>query len=220
MSEDIWPEWRDFVGFYWTLPMPALGFVDLPKDVEAAARVSQTIRYQRERVCRHVGECRGHLIDEIVYMEVRPDRGTEHVRSTVARALRACAGGKAQLLHVDFAYAAGWRQHPFLARLMQEAPVSCLGLTPDPMPIDGVEFDPVEHFRQHRDAASQGGDAATRRAALAATVLRIAEEAGEGPGRYRVIAEQLNAESVRTRNGRSWTADNVKQFLRATKIET
>ena len=39
-----------FVGFYWTLPMPHVGFTKLPRDAEAAAEASQTIRYQRERV--------------------------------------------------------------------------------------------------------------------------------------------------------------------------
>jgi hypothetical protein len=33
MSEDIWrDDYREFVGFYWTLPMPAFGFRTKPHD--------------------------------------------------------------------------------------------------------------------------------------------------------------------------------------------
>jgi hypothetical protein len=33
-----------FVGFYWTLPMPKVGFTRLPEDAGAAAEASRTIR--------------------------------------------------------------------------------------------------------------------------------------------------------------------------------
>jgi hypothetical protein len=48
-----------FVGFYWTLPIPAVGFTSLPKDVGAAAAASKTIRYQRERIRRWVADQKG-----------------------------------------------------------------------------------------------------------------------------------------------------------------
>ncbi|MGK4456114.1 hypothetical protein, partial [Klebsiella pneumoniae] len=70
------------------------------------------------RVRAYVEECRGELVAEVVYLEAAADRGTEHVEPELLRALKACGKGGAQLLHVDFALHAGWRQHPFLARLM------------------------------------------------------------------------------------------------------
>ena len=35
---------RNAVGFYWTLPVPWAGFVELPEDIDAAAKASRTIR--------------------------------------------------------------------------------------------------------------------------------------------------------------------------------
>lgn len=220
MSADLWPEYRDFVGFYWTYPVPSAGFTSLPTDADAAARLSKTIRYQRDSVRAYVAGCKGRLIDEIVYLEVSPDRGTRYAEPALTRALKACAGGKAQLLYVDFAEGTGWRQHPFLMRLMQQAPVSCMGLPAEPMVIDGDRFDPIAHFRQHRAASKRLQGAEDRRRALAHTVAATAADVGDGPGRYKTIADRLNASGIRTTTGRSWTEGNVKQFLRtATPVD-
>ena len=55
-----------FLGLYWTLPVPWAGFTQLPKDVGAAAKLSRTIAYQRERVRRWVAEEGGDLVAEEV----------------------------------------------------------------------------------------------------------------------------------------------------------
>lgn len=66
---------RNAVGFYWTLPVPWIGFTELPDAVEEVAKVSMTIRYQMHMIRRHAEESRLPLVHEAVYMEVSPDRG-------------------------------------------------------------------------------------------------------------------------------------------------
>ena len=100
-----------FVGFYWTLPLPHLGFTKLPKDVEAAAAASRTVRYQRERVQRHVAEQDGELVHEAVWIELAPDRGSPYVEAELREALDRCREARAELLYVDFAERHGWRPH-------------------------------------------------------------------------------------------------------------
>jgi hypothetical protein len=156
---------------------------------------------------------RGSLIDEIVFCETQPDRASRDVEEKLARALKACRGGKAQLLYVDFAQERGWRSHPFLSRLMQEAPISCLGLDPEPLMIDGRHFDPIAHFKRQRKA-TQAKPATPRRNDIADNVKAVAKTAPDGTGRYATIARSLNEAGLKTATGRTWTADNVKQFLR------
>ncbi len=94
------------------------------------------------------------MIGELVFLELAPDRGSEYVEDTLSKALDLCTAHDAQLLFVDFAQEGGWRHHPFMSRLMQLAPVSCMGLYPDPLMIDGLMFDPIEHFRHMRKIQS------------------------------------------------------------------
>ncbi|AWU98099.1 hypothetical protein [Azospirillum ramasamyi] len=177
-------EYRDFVGFYWTLPLPAFGFTKLPDFPDEAARASRTIRYQREAVRRYVAERKGRLADEVVFLEIHPDRSSDGVEPYVERALRSCQKHHAQLVFVDFAREHGWRSHPWMSRLMHLAPISCLGLDPEPVVIDGEPFDPIGHFRTMKAAAESRGSPADRRAALAALVADVvAEMRGAAPGR-------------------------------------
>ena len=78
---------KRFIGVYWTLPVNWVGFGNLPTDVDAAAAVSRTIRYQRERIRLYVQENCGQLVDEIAFMDVRTDRATETVPRRAAPAL-------------------------------------------------------------------------------------------------------------------------------------
>ena len=68
---------QNYIGFYWTLPVPWAGFRDLPNDADEASGLSRTIRYQRDRVRRWVKEEKGELIDETVFLETEPDRGSD-----------------------------------------------------------------------------------------------------------------------------------------------
>ena len=47
---------QNAVGFYWTLPVPWAGFTSLPKAVDDAAKLSRTIRYQRDLIRRYAAD--------------------------------------------------------------------------------------------------------------------------------------------------------------------
>lgn len=212
-------DYRSFIGFYWTLPVPSAGFTTLPNDLEDAVQMSRTLRYQRELVRRHVEGERGTLVDEFFFLELAPDRGSDHIEEELRKALDLCRKHDAQLLFVDFVQEGGWRSHPFMSRLMQLAPVSCLGLYPEPLMIDGREFDPIAHFRRARKAFSDRGAAIHRRQAIIARVKEIVGQVPPAAGRYGQLAQQLNAEGVKTVNGRSWSEPNLRAFLKSVPLQ-
>ena len=47
---------QNAVGFYWTLPVPWVRFTSLPKAVDDAAKLSRTIRYQRDLIRRYAAD--------------------------------------------------------------------------------------------------------------------------------------------------------------------
>jgi hypothetical protein len=91
-----------FVGFYWTLPVNWAEFRTLPKDAAEAAAKSKTIRYQRELARRYVVLNGGQLVEEIVFMDTRPDRATDAIKEPLDRVRRACVAHKATMLYVNF----------------------------------------------------------------------------------------------------------------------
>lgn len=202
-----------FVGFYWTFPVKWAGFTDLSSDVDEAARQSRTIRYQRELVQRHVRERRGELVDELVFLEVSPDRGTPHVRDGLARARRHCVEGQATLLWVDFSQSNGWRPHPHLHQCLYEMEMRNEALEPIVWPIDGEPFNPAAHFRDWRHL----GDLSQvqRQEAIPGMLTAALERVPAGRGRYGRIAEYLNQMGVRTKTGVKWTADTVRKAIRS-----
>ncbi len=96
---------------------------------------------------------------------------------------------------------------------MQEAPISCLGLDPMPLIIGGHLFDPIAHFKRQRKAV-QAQPTTPRRHEIADKVKAVAKTVPGGAGCYAAIAKSLNEKGLKTATGRTWTADNVKQFLR------
>ena len=203
----------DYIGFYWTLPVPWAGHQSLPQDVGEAASRSQTIRYQRDCARRWVKESKGQLIDERVFMELAPDRGTEHIMPEVEKALTRCREVGARLLVVDMAKSYGWRSHPYLDRVLHENKEDCQRLYPAEIMIDGHRFDPIAHFRKWRQAqkafmASKGQRLAAARAA--------AEALSPSCSNYSELAEALNEEGHLTATGKPWTAENLGKFLKST----
>jgi hypothetical protein len=199
---------RDYVGFYWTLPVPWAGHIDLPEDAAAAAALSLTIRYQRERVQRYVAEVKGRLVSEIPFIDMQHDRATEAVRSTLRKHAAACAGS-ATLLYVRFSEVDHWRRNVHLLGEAASLGFEVLPLPPDPVVIDGVPFDPIRHFTdwRERDRLMK-----TRLEAEATAGLRVALEAvPDAPGRWRAIAERLNSDGIRTVRGALWTAEGVRK---------
>ena len=202
-----------FVGFYWTLPVNWAGFKQLPKSADEAAAKSKTIRYQMERVRRHVKVLGGQLVDECVFMEVAPDRGTDAVVQEIARAAKRCEPSNAILLYVNFSEAFNWRRHPHMLEYLQQTGVAFEGLSPDPLVLDGRLFDPAEHFsawrKKHRNMAAD-----LKLEAMQAMVAAAAQY-GVKHGSYREISEDLNQRGIRTVRGNLWTPESVRKSLKA-----
>ncbi|WP_019994993.1 hypothetical protein [Aureimonas ureilytica] len=202
----------DYVGFYWTLPINWAGFRRLPPDAEAAAARSRTIRYQLHRVRRFVADTSGRLVKEIVFIEVSPDRGTQAVIGALEEARALCGARQASLVYVDFAEAFHWRRHPHLNAYLQKYEMAPVGLSPDPITIDGCRFDPVEHFEKSRERHKRKTQG-FRQAALEELLALAALHRG-APGDYQAISEALNNKAVRTPTGRLWTPETVRKTLK------
>lgn len=200
---------RQYLGFYWTLPVNWAGFRQLPNDVEAAAAASRTIRYQREQVWRFVAGERGVLMDEIAFMDVEPDRATEIVHDVLRRKALQYAG-VATLVTVAFDRVHRWRHNPHLALAAEAFGFEVFSLPPEPILIDGVEFDPIRHFTTWR---RQDTSVKARLEYEALQGLRAALAAvPAGNGRWQAIADQLNAASVKSIRGGMWSAENVRKL--------
>ena len=198
-----------YLGLYWTLPVNWAGYRDLPPGVDAAAVASKTIRYQRERVQRHVQDIGGDLVDEIVFMDTRTDRPTDAVRDVLRCNAPAFRGSRPTLLTVRFDQTSHWRRNPFLRRAADELGLNLIGLSPDPLLIDGVIFDPARHFTAWR----KRDNAAMARLRLEAEEgLRAALDAApDGDGRWQTIATVLNGREVKTIRGGAWTPESVRK---------
>ena len=197
-----------YIGFYWTLPVPWAGFRRLPANVADAADASRTIRYQRERVRRHVSDDKGTLVDEIAFIDVQLDRATDLVQVELQQKAAAHAG-RATLLYVRFEEIHHWRRNAHLLHGAEQLGLAVLPLPPDPVVIDGETFDPIRHFERWREE-----DSTTRtRLKLEAhgALRRMLAEVAEGPGRWSAICERLNGAGVRTSGGARWTAENVRK---------
>lgn len=201
---------RRFVGFYWTLPVPFAQLTSLPEDINAAAEKSMTVRYQRERVQRWVKEQKGELRAERAFLELAPDRGTPEGATAVDAALAIAQAENAALVLVDFAKAFGWRPHPALRERLEASGQPFMLLPPDPVVINGKDFDPVEHFRTWDETwrsfrASKSARKGAAQAALGAMPVKEMT--------YAEIAQILNKAGIKTVTGKSWTKDSVGKFI-------
>src|SRR5450759_3752953 len=203
-----------YVGFYWTLPIPSVGFLELSDDPDVAATQSKTIKYQREVIKEWVAEEEGVLIREITFLETQSDRGTDAVIHYVQQAARICRENEATLLYVDFRQMCGWRPHQELTYAIEEEQIASVPVWPshETIMIDGHPFHPASHFKDHRMQHEK--ETARRHDVAIQRLLKEAENVAPGRGRNVLIAEKLNAEGVQTfQGGRPWTADNVKKVL-------
>jgi hypothetical protein len=203
-----------YVGFYWTLPIPSVGFLELSDDPDVAATQSKTIKYQREVIKEWVAEEGGVLIREVTFLETQSDRATDAVIRYVQQAARICRENEATLLYVDFRQMCGWRPHQELTYAIEEEQIASVPVWPshETIMIDGRPFHPASHFKDHRMQHEK--EAARRHDVAIKRLLKEAENVPPGRGRNALIAEKLNAEGVQTfQGGRPWTADNVKKVL-------
>lgn len=199
----------NYIGFYWTLPVPWAGLNKLPSDVDQAAERSRTIRYQRDLVRRWVKDDGGTLIGEQVFLELAPDRGSDQILPSVNQMLRKCGALDAKLVLIDFSEAYGWRSHGPLHERLRDDP-NVVTLDPAPILIDGKDFDPVAHFRAWRDIEqTHASDKTNRKAHIKTAInqLSTAHETAEA------LVLALNADGITTVTGKPWTTSNLQKFL-------
>lgn len=197
---------QNFIGVYWTRPVPWAGFTTLFLDVEIAATQSRTIRYQREVARRYVKDVHGNMEAEVALLELAPDRATPEaaaeLHQVVARASR-----QAIFVSIAFTETQGWRPHPFIR---DGLPLDRnLALPPDPVILDGTIFDPIRHFKDWRmqeKAHSAAKDA--HRGTILAELQAVSEQS------YPNQANTLNETGLRTQSGKNWTGDNLRKFVR------
>ncbi|WP_114944807.1 recombinase family protein [Microvirga calopogonii] len=216
-----------YVGFYWTFPIQWAGFTHLSSDAEEAEKQSKTIRYQRKRIMDWVSKEDGDLIKEFTFLETRNDRGTEYVREVLDKAIQTCIDNEATLVYIEFRKARGPghpRRHQYIANRFDGfsyrdgRPIRTIDLTPDPVDIDGQPFNPVEHFRHHKDLNLHERSVIYRTAA--SSLREIMTNLPDVSGRYAHIATTLNELGIKTPNAKQWTAANVKKTIqRLSKID-
>jgi hypothetical protein len=194
-------------------------FRTLDTNVDVAATQSKTIRYQMERVRRWAKADGYRLIHEVAYIEKKPDRATDACRKALERARKRCPGPNVALVYLDFADKHSWRRNLFIPRFSEELGFQPIELSPHPIEIDGVLFNPVDHFMSWRERQKPGK----------ANLRQLAEDGlfeafrrfqdNEKP--YARMAEWLNGQDVKTTTGLKWSNENVRKAIKTilTKIE-
>lgn len=198
------------VGFYWTLPVPWAGFAKLPSSVDAAAEASRTIRFQRELIRQYAGENGLVIAHEAAFLEIDPDRGSDLVHAALDRAAAECRRLGAILLFVDFSSVQGWRSHEPMMTWLREADVDALPIDAVAITMDGVSFDPHDHFSDWRARQREWIDAKPERAAKALAMISALVAMGM---KNAEIAQSLNEANVRSLSGKPWSADGVRKFM-------
>ena len=201
---------RNAVGFYWTLPVPWVGFTTLPDDMDAAARVSRTIRYQRQLIRRHARDSDYRLIAEKVFLEIAPDRGSQYVLDALRPLEAICRTKEAVLLYVDFSEVQGWRSHGPLSDWARRACIEVETVYPDEIQFDGESFDPHRHFADWRARQSEWTARKPERIARALAAAAGLRDAGRT---YKAIAQELNDTGIPSATGKPWTEDGVRKSL-------
>lgn len=203
---------RNAVGFYWTLPVPWAGFTTLPEDIDTAAKLSRTIRYQCELIRRHAKDRNYRLVTEKVFLEIAPDRGSRHVLEALRPLEAICRAEDAVLLHVDFSEVQGWREHGPLSDWASHARIKVETVYPDEIQIDGGGFDPHRHFHDWRRRQNEWSASKPERISRArAAAVRLRDEGLT----HKAIAQRLNDERIRSATGKPWTADSISKLLGA-----
>lgn len=202
---------QPYFGFYWTYPVPRVGFTELPKDVDEAARASTTIAYSRAIVRDHVARNEGVLVrdGEMALLEQEPDRGSKWLAEQFSKLLDRGRHEDAYVAIVVFSEHRKWRGHQYLAELYKVDPCDPICLDHRDLP-SGVN--PYEHFKKRKasDKASVTArieEKPLHREDILATLRSYSDEP---------LAKQaaiLEAEGLKTFYGRHWTAANLRRFL-------
>lgn len=202
----------NIVGFYWTRPVNWVGFTRLPQNADDAAKISKTIMYQRERVRCWAERDRSTVVTEVVYLERNPHVYSDGIKNKLQTAYDQCLKHKARLLYVDFAEDSGWRGNYWIRQFLRSSEIDHVSLSPKPIEIDGVRFDPIEHFRKWRDREGPQKEAVRWMALEGLRAVR--GEVSEKRGQWAEMASILNLRGIRTVTGRTWTDESVRHSMK------
>ena len=203
---------RNAVGFYWTLPVPWVGFRTVPKDINAAAKASRTIAFQRELTRRHARENGMALVHETALVELRPDRGTNEIKGPLEAVAAICRAQGAVMLYTDFKEVKQWRSNQPMMDAVRDLGIDALPIGVERIFVNGETFDPFDHFAQWRQRQHDWTEnKPARLAAARERALALKAEGAKNPE----IARRLNEERLRTATGKPWTADSLRKVLAA-----
>jgi hypothetical protein len=203
---------RKVVGFYWTLPVPWAGFRTVPKDVDAAAKASRTIAFQRALTRRYAENNGMAIVHEAAVVELRPDGGSQEIAGPLAEVAQVCRDHQAIMLYTDFAEFHLWRSNQPMMNAVRDLGIDAHPIAVETLFIDGVEFDPYRHFAEWRDRQEEWSEGKPAR--VAAARQRAGQLAASG-AKNPEIARRLNDEGLRSATGKPWTADSLRKALAA-----
>lgn len=177
-------------------------------DVGAAAAASKTIRYPRELIRQWIARDRKrHQVGEIASLSLKPDSAS-FGHDIIEDVERRAAELKADVVVVGFRKTR-WL-HLGSGRLRLER--HWQEVKPRRLKLGGKWFDPYEHFAEWLEAEKTIRQKLASEADMA--LRRLAAEVGpESRPRYRMIADRLVREDIRTVRGKPWTEDNVRKAL-------
>ena len=198
------------IGFYWTLPVKWKPIDEITsddlKEAGKASQKSRTIAWQREAIQRWAKTNGFEIIDELVHVELEPDRVSPISDSLIWKLAERARKEQAKILFVDFSRAIGWRKHVLLS-FLDDYDRDFLAVS-----ISDQEAERFSaHFagwRSDYKAWLQSRDGRIARAFNRATELRDEGQTLES------IAEQMNTEAIWSATGKAWTADSLRKFLK------
>jgi len=200
---------QGYFAFYWTFPVPWVGFTSLPDNVDEAAAISRTIRYSRAQVRAHVAQTGGEMLPggEVARIELAPDRGSAEIGADFALLLSRAEAAGAMVAIVDFSAHDGWRGHQFLSRHYDHPRCDVIRASYEDLHLAG--FNAYDHFEGWRTRTNAKIAAKPdHRARILAALAEI-----EG-GSFSARAEALSALELKTHGGKEWTGDNLRKFLK------
>lgn len=121
-----------------------------------------------------------------------------------------CQKRGARLAYVNFSKEAGWRTHHHLEHRLSARSIEPLEFLPEPLLMNGKEFDPKEHFRSWREKSQSVSAEKHERASKA---FDRAGELRKTGASYKAIAAILNEEGFPSLTAKQWTPESLRKFL-------
>jgi hypothetical protein len=207
------------ITLYWTLPVKWAEFISLPSDANTAAKHSKTIWYQQQLITRYAKQNKIDLIDEVVFLEVEPDRGSGLIREPLLKIFKRCRACNAMFIYTDFRGRYGTRVHNALRKLINKEGqgLECLPVDTDTIRTEDGEFDIYGHFKSWKDIQEKQTRDKKQRQKRARAVCKNLTNKNYT---HAEIAQILNENGIHTATGKLWAADNVRKFIKSFDVKT